>query len=143
MFHPEILFGQIEFTLISLLGTLIVFMIVEGIRYNRLSYIGEFLHKTLSVFQDTKDLQGPLNLSYIYLLAGVTIPIVYDYLVNKDTVTIIRYSGLITLGVGDTFASVIGKSLVRSNGRAATNQYKEQLLLLSVFSFVLMVLITI
>ena len=30
-------------------------MIVEGIRYNRLSYIGEFLHKTLSVFQDTKD----------------------------------------------------------------------------------------
>lgn len=66
-------------------------------------------HKTLSVFQDTKDLQGPLNLSYIYLLAGVTIPIVYDYLVNKDTVTIIRYSGLITLGVGDTFASVIGK----------------------------------
>ena len=108
-FTPEILFGQIEFTLISLLGTLIVFMIVEGIRYNRLSYIGEFLHKTLSVFQDTKDLQGPLNLSYIYLLAGVTIPIVYDYLVNKDTVTIIRYSGLITLGVGDTFASVIGK----------------------------------
>ena len=71
MFHPEILFGQIEFTLISLLGTLIVFMIVEGIRYNRLSYIGEFLHKTLSVFQDTKDLQGPLNLSYIYLLAGL------------------------------------------------------------------------
>lgn len=108
-FTPEILFGQIEFTLISLLGTLIVFMVVEGIRYNRLYYIGEFLHKTLSVFQDTKDLQGPLNLSYIYLLAGVTIPIVYDYLVNKDTVTIIRYSGLITLGVGDTFASVIGK----------------------------------
>ncbi|CAX42789.1 dolichol kinase, putative [Candida dubliniensis CD36] len=108
-FTSEILFDQIEFTLISLLGTLIVFMVVESVRYNRISYIGEFLHKTLTVFQDAKDLQGPLNLSYIYLLVGVTIPIVYDYLINKDTVTIIRYSGLITLGIGDTFASVIGK----------------------------------
>ena len=42
-------------------------------------------------------------------MAGATIPIVYDYLTNKEKVSIIRYSGLIALGVGDSLASIIGK----------------------------------
>lgn len=108
-FTPKILFDQIEFTLISLLGTIIVFVIIEALRYNKVSFLGEFLYETLQKFQDSKDIEGPLNLSYIYLLVGTTIPIVYDYLVNKEKVSIIRYSGLIALGVGDSLASIIGK----------------------------------
>ncbi|RCK65730.1 Dolichol kinase [Candida viswanathii] len=108
-FTPKILFDQVEFTLISLLGTIIVFVIIEALRYNKVSFLGEYLHETLQQFQDAKDIEGPLNLSYIYLLAGSTIPIVYDYLTNKDKVSIIRYSGLIALGVGDSLASIIGK----------------------------------
>lgn len=108
-FTPKILFDQVEFTLISLLGTIIVFVIIEALRYNKISFLGEFLHDTLQKFQDAKDIEGPLNLSYIYLLAGATIPIVYDYLTNKEKVSIIRYSGLIALGVGDSLASIIGK----------------------------------
>ncbi|KAI5953277.1 SEC59 [Candida jiufengensis] len=107
-FSNDILFGQVEFTLIALLGMIIVFLIIEFIRYNEVSFIGTYLTNLLIKFQDTKDL-GPLNLSYIYLLTGVTIPIAYDYLAHKNQVTIIRYIGLIALGIGDSFASIIGK----------------------------------
>ncbi|CAK9437910.1 uncharacterized protein LODBEIA_P22880 [Lodderomyces beijingensis] len=108
-FTPSVLFNEIDFTLIALLGMIIVFLIVEGIRLNNSSYLGQALSKGLAQFQDMKDSSGTLNLSYIYLLTGVTFPVVYDYLVNRDKVTIIRYVGLISLGVGDTLASIIGQ----------------------------------
>ena len=108
-FSPEILFGESQFTLIALLGMIIVFLIVEVLRLNQITFIGKFLFNVLDKFQDAKDKQGPLNLSYIYLLVGVTTPVVYDYLVNGEKTTIIRYLGPITLGVGDTMASVVGK----------------------------------
>ncbi|CAI5758599.1 unnamed protein product [Candida verbasci] len=108
-FSPSILYSQIEFTLISLLGMLAIFLIIEVLRYNQISFIGKYLFNKLIKFQDFKDLKGPLNLSYIYLLVGVTIPIIYDFMINKQNVTIIRYAGLVTLGVGDTLASIIGR----------------------------------
>ncbi|KAI5959599.1 SEC59 [Candida pseudojiufengensis] len=107
-FSNNILFNQVEFTILSLLGMIIVFLILEIIRYNEISFIGSFLKNSLNKFQDLKD-SGPFNLSYIYLLSGVILPIVYDYLMNKNKVTIIRYLGLIALGVGDSFASIIGR----------------------------------
>lgn len=109
MFSPEILFSETQFTLIALLGMIIVFLIVEVLRFNQVSFIGKYLHNVLDKFQDLKDKQGPLNLSYIYLLVGVTTPVVYDYLVHGEKTTIIRYIGPITLGVGDTLASVVGR----------------------------------
>lgn len=108
-FRRSILFDQIEFTLIALVGMIIIFLLVEGVRLtNDSSFLGKFLSKQLAQFQDAKDL-GTLNLSYIYLITGATIPIAYDYLLHKDSVSIIRYLGLISIGVGDTFASVIGQ----------------------------------
>ncbi|KAI5966070.1 SEC59 [Candida margitis] len=108
-FSGEILFGQVQFTLIALLGMIVVFLIVEVFRLNQISFIGKYLFNVLAKFQDSKDKQGPLNLSYIYLLAGITTPVVYDYLVHGERASVIRYIGPITLGVGDTLASVIGR----------------------------------
>ncbi|EGW31498.1 dolichol kinase [Spathaspora passalidarum NRRL Y-27907] len=106
-FTPSILFDQIEFTLLSLYGVLIIFILVELLRLNEITQVGEFLAEQLSQFQDSKDVG--INISYIYLLAGVTFPITYDYVINGNNVTIVRYFGLLTLGVGDTFASIIGR----------------------------------
>lgn len=108
-YTPTILFEEIEFTLITLLGTLVVFIIIELLRFTQLTFIGRFLFNKMIKFQDFKDLKGPLNVSYIYLLAGVSFPIVYDYILHQEQVSIIRYMGILSLGVGDTFASVIGK----------------------------------
>lgn len=108
-FSPEILFSEAQFTLLALLGMIIVFLIIEVLRLNQVSFIGKYLFQVLDKFQDLKDKQGPMNLSYIYLLVGVTTPVVYDYLVNGEKTSVIRYIGPITLGVGDTLASVIGR----------------------------------
>ncbi|CAD1809520.1 putative integral membrane protein [Candida parapsilosis] len=108
-FSPEILFSEAQFTLLALLGMIIVFLIIEVLRLNQVSFIGKYLFQVLDKFQDSKDKQGPMNLSYIYLLVGVTTPVVYDYLVNGEKTSVIRYIGPITLGVGDTLASVIGR----------------------------------
>ncbi|KAK6200382.1 uncharacterized protein RJT21DRAFT_121281 [Scheffersomyces amazonensis] len=111
LFSPSILIEQVEFTLISLLGLIIVFILAEIIRYSKFSFLGKYLSKILIQFQDEKDLQGPFNLSYIYLLVGITIPIIYDYILNGTTqVSIIRYMGVVALGLGDAIASIIGGS---------------------------------
>lgn len=108
-YTPIILFEEIEFTMITLLGTLIVFLIIELLRFTQMTFIGKYLFNKLLKFQDFKDLKGPLNVSYIYLLAGVTFPIVYDYMLHHEQVSIVRYMGIISLGVGDTCASIIGR----------------------------------
>lgn len=96
------------FTLLSLLGSGVLFVVLEVVRYNRLTPVGQLLYDQLVVFQDFKDLKGPLNLLYIFLVLGVTIPIAYDHLAEEG-VTLRSFIGILALGVGDTFASVIGK----------------------------------
>ncbi|KAK6455175.1 uncharacterized protein RJT20DRAFT_55280 [Scheffersomyces xylosifermentans] len=109
-YSPKVLVDKVEFTLISLLGSIIIFLIVEVIRYNRFSPIGEYLNYKLRFFQDYKDSKGPLNVSYIYLIVGATIPILYDYiLIGAGKISIIRYMGIVALGLGDSLASIIGR----------------------------------
>lgn len=108
LFNRDILTTKIEFTLICLLGAIILFMITEMIRATQLTFAGRLLYQLLGKFQDAKDLHGPLNLSYIYLVLGVTLPIVYDYMTN-DKATIVRYMGVLSLGIGDSMASIIGR----------------------------------
>lgn len=106
LLKPNILTEHVEFTLICLLGLTVIFILVEIVRYTQYTPIGKFLYTTLRKFQDGKD-QGPLNLSYIYLNLGITIPILYDYFQGKVTIT--SYVGLVTLGLGDSFALIVGK----------------------------------
>lgn len=99
---------QPQFTVIALLGSAVVFVVAEIVRFNRFTVIGQWLSQSLLRFQDFKDLKGPLNVSYIYLIAGVTLPMVFDYCVDRQ-VTIEAYLGLIALGLGDLAASIVGK----------------------------------
>ncbi|CAH2353368.1 dolichol kinase [[Candida] railenensis] len=103
------LINQPIFTLIALFGSFIVLLLVELVRYNRLTFIGEALYNQLIVFQDSKDLKGPLNCSYIFLLLGITIPIVLDFY-EHGAITVFSYLGIVYLGIGDSTASIIGKS---------------------------------
>lgn len=98
-----------NFVCLSLLGSIILFLIIEIIRYNKFTFIGQWLFDKLKIFQDFKDLKGPLNLSYIFLILGVVLPIVYDLIIIQNGISIRSFIGIITLGVGDSFASIIGK----------------------------------
>lgn len=97
------------FTAIAVLGSVFVFIVVEFVRASRLGCLGSFLDTHLRYFQDEKDANGPLNLSYIFLLVGVAIPIAYGVAVD-DVVSIRSYIGLITLGLSDSTASIVGRA---------------------------------
>lgn len=112
-----------SFTMLGLLGALIVLILVEVLRANKITIVGEIIHDKLYRFQDFKDLKGPLNLSYIYLLIGIGFPIILHELVQPDlksllfpteaTYDVKQFIGLISLGLGDSIASIIGKRFGR------------------------------
>lgn len=86
------------FVKIALSGTIVLFLIVEYIRYLKLEPIGIQLDQSLRSFADFRDDNGPIIISYIYLIIGVSAP-----LLLADSPV-----GLISLGVGDSLASIVG-----------------------------------
>lgn len=89
-----------EFVKVSLAGSLILFLVVEQIRYLKLYPFGVTLDKNLRLFADFRDDKGPIIISYIYLFIGISLPILF----NNSVV------GLVVLGVGDSLASIIGSN---------------------------------
>lgn len=87
-----------EFVKLALSGALILFLVVELIRYLKLAPFGQFLDSHLREFADFRDERGPIIISYIYLFIGITVPILFDNSVL----------GLVALGVGDSLASIVG-----------------------------------
>lgn len=112
------LVAEPTFSALAVLGSVFVFIVLEFLRCTRITFLGDVLNSLLHLFQDEKDLQGPLSLSYIFLLVGVAIPIGYGIVVD-DVVSIRSYLGLVALGLGDSFASIIGK-------RFGKNKWKGQ-----------------
>lgn len=86
------------FVKISLAGSIVLFLSVEYLRYLKLEPIGGYLDSKLRLFADYRDDKGPIIISYIYLIVGVATPL----LINNSPV------GLISLGVGDSLASIVG-----------------------------------
>ncbi|ODV62400.1 dolichol kinase ASCRUDRAFT_18517, partial [Ascoidea rubescens DSM 1968] len=90
---------DVNFIKIALSGMIIIFIILELLRIVKLPPYGEFLNDLLYNFTDYRDRKGPVIISYIFLLIGVSLPL---YLDNS-------ISGIITLSIGDSFASLAGK----------------------------------
>ena len=93
----------------------IAFVFIELVRLNEIEPIGRLLSRYLEPFRDQQD-SGPLILTHIYLLSGLSFP--FWYAVSYGTSQqekqslfqfLSIYAGIISLCVGDTFASVIGK----------------------------------
>jgi len=91
----------------------------QEIRYVRLFRIGPFgssVHSALVVFLDDKD-SGALILTHVYLLLGLALPLwlfPVDYSKADPTgCKLALYSGILALGIGDTMASVVGKTFGR------------------------------
>lgn len=88
---------------------LVVFLVLEVIRIFRVKPFGDFLDIYFQPFRDEKD-AGILILTHIYLLFGLSFPF---WMNSSDSVNpfhlLSTYSGVISLGIGDTCAAVFGK----------------------------------
>jgi len=102
LLDPELLFVA---SVVALSG----FLFIEAIRLFNFEPVGPFLQKSLSKFLDSKD-EGLLILTHIYLLVGCSLPIwIFPFdITNNKTDILILSSGIISLGIGDTAASVGG-----------------------------------
>ena len=88
----------------------VVFAMLECARVLKVGLLGEYLEAYLGLFRDRQD-QGVFILTPIYLLVGFTLPLWLHP--SGTTNTLSLNSGVLALGVGDTFAAVIGSRFGR------------------------------
>ncbi|PSN49426.1 hypothetical protein C0J52_06599 [Blattella germanica] len=124
---------------------LALFVALELLRVLRLPPLGDFLQSGFAVFADEKD-AGTLALTPIYLLVGCSLPL-WLYPVNtlQDRCTgqnlLPLLSGILTIGVGDTAASVFGTWFGRTKWKG-TKKTKEGTLASIICQIIVILLLT-
>lgn len=108
IYVPGILI-DVELLFVASVLIFAVLIILESMRLYKLELVGDILNNSVSGLLDEKD-QGVLILTHIYLLVGCSLP-VWIYPSNatfgvKDSLLLL--SGVVSLGVGDTAASIGG-----------------------------------
>ncbi|XP_032993717.1 dolichol kinase isoform X1 [Lacerta agilis] len=95
---------------------LAVFILLEYIRYFTIKPLGHTLRNLLSLFLDERD-SGPLILTHIYLLLGMSLPVWLfpRPCASKATLpgagALAPYSGVLAVGIGDSVASIFGSTV--------------------------------
>ena len=85
----------------------VVFIIVETIRCTKIEPFWNLIQVTFQSFTDEQD-RGILIITNIYLLVGLSFPFWLEYESNNTLDVIPLLSGVISIGVGDSFASIVG-----------------------------------
>ncbi|GAB1609102.1 dolichol kinase-like [Argonauta hians] len=92
-------------------GAFAFLFLLEQIRMYQIPPLSSMLQSSLTLFLDEKD-SGPMLVSHIYLLLGFSLPIWLSTHSDNTPMTKVdllsSFAGLLTLGVGDAVASVIG-----------------------------------
>lgn len=92
------------------------FVVLEYIRHFRIKPFGMTLRSMLTLFLDGRD-SGPLILTHIYLLLGLTLPVWLfpGVFVPKSSfpgeIALAPYAGVLAVGIGDAMASVFGSTM--------------------------------
>ncbi|XP_067825901.1 dolichol kinase [Heptranchias perlo] len=92
------------------------FVVLEYIRHFRIKPLGMKLRQMLTLFLDDRD-SGPLILTHIYLLLGLTLPVWLfpGVFVPKSSfpgeVALAPYAGVLAVGIGDAMASAFGSTM--------------------------------
>ncbi|XP_034220693.1 dolichol kinase EVAN isoform X2 [Prunus dulcis] len=104
MFMPALIF-QPEFLDLSFGAALAVFLALEIIRVWKIWPLGQSVHKFMNAFTDHRD-SDLLIVSHFSLLLGCALPIWMSSGYNDRPLA--PFSGILSLGIGDTMASVVG-----------------------------------
>ncbi|ESP00642.1 hypothetical protein LOTGIDRAFT_96453, partial [Lottia gigantea] len=111
---------DVEFLYLSSVIALAFFIILEVSSLVSLLCLGCVIDQSFSMFIDDRD-QGVVILTHLYLLIGLSLPLWLTKSLYKGmkhfnfemTTSISLYSGVLSLGIGDTVASIIGSSIGR------------------------------
>ncbi|XP_069604281.1 dolichol kinase [Ranitomeya imitator] len=110
---PGIIYDM-QLLFVSSVACFAAFVLLEYIRYFRIRPLGQTLRNLLTLFLDERD-SGPLILTHIYLLLGMSLPIwLFPRLCASSfssPSTLLPYCGVLAVGVGDTIASICGSAL--------------------------------
>eukprot|EP00941_MAST-03F_sp_MAST-3F-sp1_P000742 g742.t1 len=108
LFVPAILY-QRDLASLGMAVALALFLLVEATRLLHVPVVSDAIHRYMVPFVDCRDTAGDLFISHIYLLLGCAVPL---WIVGNDQHfhTLAPFSGVITLGIGDAVAAVIGKT---------------------------------
>lgn len=116
VFLPGLIF-QCHFLYVASVVILAVFIILELARVIKLYPVAEALDSAVTAFIDEKD-AGKLALTPIYLLVGCSIPMWIhnspcDLTGSSSFELLPLLSGVVSIGIGDTFASFFGSKFGR------------------------------
>ncbi|ANZ76113.1 BA75_02677T0 [Komagataella pastoris] len=89
-----------SFCVIALGGVFGLFLVIEILRSTEMPPFGQILSRNLERFQDERDKRGNITISYLYLVLGIVLPVMFDGS---------SCAGLVSLGLGDAMASLVGK----------------------------------
>ncbi|XP_068105905.1 dolichol kinase [Hyperolius riggenbachi] len=99
---------------VASVACLAVFVLLEYVRYFRIKPFGQTLRTLLTLFLDERD-SGPLILTHIYLLLGMSLPVwLFPRLCSASLSgpsMLLPYCGVLAVGIGDTIASVCGSAM--------------------------------
>ncbi|KAF8525817.1 Fph type histidine kinase [Hysterangium stoloniferum] len=104
MMLPGVAFDP-AFVHLSLSAAFALFVFAEYVRYFALYPFGAVVHLFLNEFLDHKD-SGTAVLSHFYLLTGSAGPL---WLEGQSR--ILEFTGVLSLGIGDALASIVGKRI--------------------------------
>lgn len=111
VFMPGLIF-QCQFLYVASVVILAIFIVLELARVIKLVPVADILESSVKAFIDEKD-AGKVALTPIYLLVGCSLPLWIhnspcDVAGSSSFELVPLISGLLSIGIGDTFASVIG-----------------------------------
>lgn len=115
---------DLNFTQFAAGGIVVVMIVLETIRASRLKFIGDQLENICKALRGKWD-NKYLTLSHLYLLVGVFLPL---WLLPQNSNKLALSAGLISVGVGDTAAAIIGTFLGKTKLRRTSGKSLEGLL---------------
>lgn len=105
--------GDMSFLKFTSASLLVLLLLLEAVRVSNIRPLGPMIEECFKSFRDEKD-SGPLTLSHIYLLVGMSLPL---WIHPSEETSLAPSSGIISIGFGDTAASVIGNFIGRHKWR--------------------------
>lgn len=115
-FLPGLLF-QCQFLYVATVVILAIFIVLEVARVIKLFPVADVLESSVDAFIDEKD-AGKIALTPIYLLVGCSAPLWIhnspcDLTGSSSFELLPLLSGILSIGIGDTFASIVGSKIGR------------------------------
>jgi len=110
LFLPAIIIEPV-FCAVSFCIGLTFFILAEYIRIIELYPIGAPLNRFMKSYCDSRD-SGELILTHSYLLVGCSLPL-FAAQISKSKNWLLSVSGVLILGIGDSFASLVGTEFGR------------------------------